>query len=378
MNEISLILQSLLQETNTEKLKAKSKNLLNALNDKSFHLSEAKFSTLLTNFTLRQINQKIEELEKSMVGLTGRGKSKIKPLVYELNQVITKVYKDYPMFLKDDESFINFKDAVKKKNNGSRNYILINEEYEKTLESVLYPLTISNSKLETSISLIKSFINSNFNDPQNFEYGKYHLSEYYRNLNQTLDHIQQSINISLIRKGELEEQFVRTSIFDTYYNEEINENLSIKDEINDSLVTIEIELESLNYHKDKIIDLIDYLEFSYPKLLNAEQKNNDNKSQDFNNVPNPYPAVFISMNAYNVFENFINGITIKTQLADCSFIYRIMQQEGFINQALRESDYRRWLNEVFEIAIDKTKGLENCTTPHKEKIYSLLKEKFQL
>ena len=93
---------------------------------------------------------------------------------------------------------------------------------------------------------------------------------------------------------------------------------------------------------------------------------------------NPFPHIFISDNAYSLFNKFIKPISTKTELADYSFIYRIMLKDNLIYDVLRESDYRRWIDKEYQVNIDKTKTLKYCTTPLKEFTYKLLKEHFDI
>ena len=60
-------------------------------------------------------------------------------------------------------------------------------------------------------------------------------------------------------------------------------------------------------------------------------------------------------------------------MADYSFIYRKMQEDKLIYEGVGDSEYRNFLFYNFNIDIEKTKQLINCTTESKVSIYSILK-----
>ncbi|MBN9292810.1 MAG: hypothetical protein J0G96_02385 [Flavobacteriia bacterium] len=89
-------------------------------------------------------------------------------------------------------------------------------------------------------------------------------------------------------------------------------------------------------------------------------------------VSNPYPRMFVSDFAFNLFQAFLSNT--KKGHADCSFIYRIMYSDNLIFEDIRDSEYRRWLEDNHDIVIDKTKTLDRCTAKGRLDYYELLKQ----
>ena len=397
MNEVEELVDSLINESQINVIKEHSKSLLENLTNACSNLSDAKFSILLIN-TLKAINQRIVELEDSITGRGGRSTFKVRNIIKELNNILVEIYNEYSPFLKDYEGYIKFNNKKSENTESSRDFILINGQYDDSLDSILYPLSISSDKIEISIEAIKGFLKSSINNPNQFDFGKYHLNEYYNKLQKTLLNIQSALDNNVDYYERLEKLEAQTADDETFtqYLPAIDGDIiipdphtletenysgfesSIKEELISSLLNVDFEINELTHHKYSIVSLIGYLESTYYALLQSNKvvDNKDNLPTEQEN--NPYPHIFTNTNAYLVFKRFTLNITPKTQLADFSFIYRIMQKEGYITSNLRESDYRRWLDDEFEIVIDKTKGLVNCSTPHKEHSYSLIKELFQL
>lgn len=93
---------------------------------------------------------------------------------------------------------------------------------------------------------------------------------------------------------------------------------------------------------------------------------------------NPYPRIFQDINCFNFFESLKGDIQEQYQLAYFSFYYRRMQQDGYIFKGVSDTEFRDFLQEEYDIIIDKTKGLAYCTTVPKESHYKAQKKLFQL
>ena len=104
--------------------------------------------------------------------------------------------------------------------------------------------------------------------------------------------------------------------------------------------------------------------------LNITYQEDKGKEQELN----PFPRIFINTNAYKLFEGFREHIREKYHLADYSFIYRKMQQERLIYEAIGDSEFTRFLFDEYKVELEKTKQLNNCSTSFKLKTYQSLKD----
>jgi hypothetical protein len=103
--------------------------------------------------------------------------------------------------------------------------------------------------------------------------------------------------------------------------------------------------------------------------LNIDRLEDEGNKQE----ANPFPRIFISTNAYLLFEGFREHIREKYHLADYSFIYRKMRQERLIYEAIGDSEFTRFLSDEYKVELEKTKQLNNCSTSFKLKTYQGLK-----
>lgn len=115
----------------------------------------------------------------------------------------------------------------------------------------------------------------------------------------------------------------------------------------------------------------------------AKEKKQDDSYDDISienyNIPTTpiqnhlHPRIFTTEFGFILFEALKEKL-VKNLLADYSFIYRKMQKEELIYNAIGDSEFRRWLNDTYEIEIEKTKQLYLCITTVKEQLYSEIKE----
>lgn len=114
---------------------------------------------------------------------------------------------------------------------------------------------------------------------------------------------------------------------------------------------------------------------------NTEIKIEPIKQIDIPKIENPYPQIFTDYNAYKLFDKLHNEFKDNSKhLADYSFIYRMMYNDGFIFSNYKPEMFKDWLSkEPYSIYLDlKLKTLNNCTTPNKVSIYNTLKENVPL
>lgn len=95
---------------------------------------------------------------------------------------------------------------------------------------------------------------------------------------------------------------------------------------------------------------------------------------DFYN--NPYPRIFSDIESFLFCEELIKNIcnVKRTRLADCSFVFRMMQKDGYIYDDVSEVSFRNFLTINYEFTFDKLKTYEYCYTDKKFQLYNSLKK----
>lgn len=121
-------------------------------------------------------------------------------------------------------------------------------------------------------------------------------------------------------------------------------------------------------------DIFETFLFSNKSLKRIEQPSVDffENKQDYN----PHPRVFISNDKFLFFEELKNKLCTdkKTQLADFSFVFRMMKKEKYIYSDVSEKSFREFLTNNYEITFDKLKTYEYCVTDKKINLYNSLKK----
>lgn len=124
----------------------------------------------------------------------------------------------------------------------------------------------------------------------------------------------------------------------------------------------------------RIIDFIT-VELQKSKLTdNFDFKTSDD--DDFKKHVNPYPQIFSSNEAFLLFEKLYTSFkNTKYIIADFSFIYRKMYNDGYILEYFKPKMFMEWLNkEPYEIALTKIKTINDCSTTNKINTYRTIKE----
>ncbi|MBT3872690.1 MAG: hypothetical protein HOF75_08700 [Flavobacteriaceae bacterium] len=192
--------------------------------------------------------------------------------------------------------------------------------------------------------------------------------EYIRHIN-LCDVYFESVNNRIVRELSYDNAIIPATIeLSKLYNQVIIENNNLSNYLNTSE---EIFNEFIALAKNN-------LPRNFFKALSDFQKG-DEKLEikgkvDEVNKENPYPRIFTSLNSYNLFSEFSEQhVREGSLMADYSFIYRKMQEDKLIYEGVGDSEYRNFLFYNFNIDIEKTKQLINCTTESKVSIYSILK-----
>lgn len=115
------------------------------------------------------------------------------------------------------------------------------------------------------------------------------------------------------------------------------------------------------------------------KLVSNNQTNSK-ELDDLKKLVNPYPQIFSNIASFNLFERLYEQFKdSKNQLADFSFIYRMMFNDGYILSHFKPQMFIDWIdNEPYKISLDKIKTMRDCSTEQKMRTYSNTKEIIQI
>lgn len=103
---------------------------------------------------------------------------------------------------------------------------------------------------------------------------------------------------------------------------------------------------------------------------------NDKSTSELEKTENPYPHIFINLEAYKLFEKLYDAFKIRPyKLANFSFIYRKMYEDELILDSFKPQMFINWIaKEPYNIDLDKIKTLANCVTINKIQTYNNIKE----
>lgn len=176
----------------------------------------------------------------------------------------------------------------------------------------------------------------------------------------------------LISEEHIDEWFDRNNLhFYRYINTEPLSGFSFFILKNDSLK----DLHFCQTYIESILTFFKKEIYSFLSKKNEKSINSDSSPEYFENA---HQRIFKNSKAYILFINLKKKlVNPKHLLADHSFIYRRMLKDGLIHKGIKDSEFREWLNDNFQITIDKTKQLHNCSTEVKEKLYSEIKDQYK-
>jgi hypothetical protein len=120
-----------------------------------------------------------------------------------------------------------------------------------------------------------------------------------------------------------------------------------------------------------------------PEKFRAQKRRNKKETKKLidrinnNYIPiNKFPKIFLNAKSYMIFKDYSENIK-KYELTEFSFIYRVMFEEGLINNTIGESVYRKWLGEEFDKHFIKIKKLHSIGLTNKVEKFKVLKEKYK-
>lgn len=146
--------------------------------------------------------------------------------------------------------------------------------------------------------------------------------------------------------------------------------------------SIEINIDNLN---NRILSAKSILEFINDRKMNIkkpdirESKTDfgiNNSSVNFEKKVNPHPQVFSDSKAFELFEKLHETYkATKYPIADYSFIYRMMFDDGYILESFRPQMFINWISkEPYNIELDKIKTISSCKTDSKIQTYNSIKK----
>lgn len=93
--------------------------------------------------------------------------------------------------------------------------------------------------------------------------------------------------------------------------------------------------------------------FYINSVISILKKHLSNEKPTDNKNSNPHARYFNSAFSFKLFEKLINEINnqTKTKLVDCSFIYRQMQKDNYINEYVGEKEFRDFLDKNYKIEL---------------------------
>lgn len=125
---------------------------------------------------------------------------------------------------------------------------------------------------------------------------------------------------------------------------------------------------------------VEFLEFKKDNLEVVSPKVNQSFDFGLDQSTNPYPQVFPNLKSFQLFQKLFEDFKdSNSKIADFSFIYRKMYDDGYILNHFKPQMFIGWISkEPYCINLDKIKTLNDCNTNQKVKTYTTTKELMQL
>lgn len=181
----------------------------------------------------------------------------------------------------------------------------------------------------------------------------------------------------------IDKQNIKVKKLEAQTSDEVNIEIQANLEWN-----LEREKFILFYHKELQFFLRDWIseKRQYLKTFPKREKEkedeikrliNEEMEKITNLQKNKYPDKFLNTKSYLLFKNFTEDI-YKNELAEYSFIYRKMIERGFIYNTVKPNMFRDWLNDEFQITLDKLKTLSSISTIDRDKRFNQLVNQYKL
>ncbi len=154
----------------------------------------------------------------------------------------------------------------------------------------------------------------------------------------------------------------------------LDEKKFIKEELRtlSSVSRLKLDIPKQNEEENRLDAYIEFLKNREEKLLS--DNSNTAKNQHSN---------YFKGNAFQLWNSLFEALKItESSRRDIRFVLESMQKDGYIHERVREVDFREWLNETYELAIDKTpfvdiKDTSNRNNRYRISVYSELKQAYK-
>ncbi len=136
----------------------------------------------------------------------------------------------------------------------------------------------------------------------------------------------------------------------------------------------------IEFFDDKFLEVENKIIVDDFRYLIKESKSIENNLLIIEKQTNPYPQVFSNLKSFQLFDKLFNQFKdSNSKMADFSFIYRKMVEDGYIFSHFKPQMFIEWVNkEPFKINLDKIKTLNDCSTSQKINTYTTTKELIQI
>jgi hypothetical protein len=135
----------------------------------------------------------------------------------------------------------------------------------------------------------------------------------------------------------------------------------------------------INLLESLIKEVKDKQRFETIKLSEPSGKKNDTDKNDTTKPENPHERYFVNGYHWQLFDEWrMKHIRKGKELADYSFIYRVMHDDGFIYDDIKPTGFKEWIEGEYTLNLGKQlKPLHNAA-PHKYDLYASLIDKYKL
>lgn len=164
----------------------------------------------------------------------------------------------------------------------------------------------------------------------------------------------------VIRKQE-RIKWMKTGWDEYYSNEQFSDHVA---------ETVHADIKKLN----ELINRMEGELVFYKLQLERLQQNSNGEQDDKANLENPYPHIFTSPKAWELFENLIERMIEDKKVAELSFFFRSMKRENFIRANVGNGAFIEFLQESGIAELDQLKTLVNSTTVERTRRYYDAKE----
>lgn len=202
---------------------------------------------------------------------------------------------------------------------------------------------------------------------ENAKEKKYSLIEFFSGLNKGIE----ELTTLAINKREKEKknllndiEFAKTRHYNT--KEEVEREIQWQNTKAENLLNSSpsIDIENENFKAKINVKALESVLF-FIKIAFDKAKNSEG-------APMPPHHVFTTEKGEQIFKEWHELHKDKKSHSDYSFIFRVLERDGFLLSNVGESVFRNYL-ENYDVILGKLKTFNSCTTTKKESLYSQIK-----